>query len=102
MQTVQISEIVVGNNPRKFFDPAEMEAPTASIREKGSSSRFRSSLAGRRVPGCRWWSRYAAVKAAHGDDYPMPVVIKDLTTMKPKNWRSSKTFSGRTCRQRGS
>ena len=35
MQTVQISEIVVGNNPRKFFDPAEMEELTASIREKG-------------------------------------------------------------------
>ena len=79
MQTVQISEIVVGNNPRKFFDPAEMEELTASIREKGVIQPIlvRPLLDGgyQVVAGGR---RYAAAKAAHGDDYPMPVVIKDL------------------------
>jgi len=79
MQTVPISEIAVGNNPRKYFDPAEMEELTASVREKGVIQPIlvRPLQAGgyQVVAGGR---RYAAAKVAHGDDYPMPVVIKEM------------------------
>jgi len=76
---IPLSQIVVGNNPRRFFDPAEMNELVSSVREKGViqpilvrplNDGFQVVAGGR---------RYAAAKQAHGDDYEIPVVVRDLT-----------------------
>lgn len=78
--TVKLGKIRRGRNPRKYFDPAEMAEITESIRINGviqpilirpiEDDEF-DLVAGER--------RYLGAYAAHGADYDMPVVIKDLT-----------------------
>jgi len=75
-----LKNIVTGNNPRGYFDEKEMNELTESVRVNGivqaitvrplSDGTF-AIIAGER--------RYRAAKAAHGDDYPMPVLIVDCT-----------------------
>ncbi|CAM5535526.1 Nucleoid occlusion protein [Thauera mechernichensis] len=76
---IPLSKIVVGNNPRRFFDPAKMNELVSSIREKDViqpilvrplNDGFEVVAGGR---------RYTAAKLAHGDDYEIPVVVRDLT-----------------------
>ena len=76
---IAIARIIPGNNPRRYFDPAAMNELVSSVREKGviqpilvrpMNDGFQVVAGGR---------RYAAAKQAHGDDYEIPVVVRDLT-----------------------
>ncbi|WP_354678318.1 PRTRC system ParB family protein, partial [Cupriavidus plantarum] len=82
--TVVVGKIRPGRNPRKYFDPAEMAELTESVRvngvlqsllirpvEEDESGREYEVVAGER--------RYRAALSAHGEDYPVPVIIKAMT-----------------------
>lgn len=67
-------------NPRKFFDPATMTALEEAIRAAGGvlqpilvrrmDDQYFGIIAGER--------RYRAAKAVYGDDYRMPITVKDV------------------------
>jgi PRTRC genetic system ParB family protein len=77
---IMIKYIVRGDNPRKYFDPKELAELTESVRVQGinqpilvrplENGRFKI-IAGER--------RYRAALAAHGDEYEMPVMIRDCS-----------------------
>jgi len=83
--TLALKKIHVNFNPRKYFDPAEMEELTASVREKGVIQ----PIVVRRVEdgghelviGGR---RYKAAFEAFGEDYEIPVVIRDIDEFEAK------------------
>ena len=77
---VKIKDIVRGDNPRTYFDQKELDDLTASIKTQGvnqpilvrplENGQFKI-IAGER--------RYRAALAAHGEDYDMPVLIRDCS-----------------------
>lgn len=77
--TLPLSRIVQGNNPREYFDPIQMAELEGGIREHGviepiivrpcGEGRF-EIIAGER--------RWRAAGNVFGQDYPIPVVIKDV------------------------
>ena len=77
--TLPVCKIVQGKNPREYFDPAEMTELEDGIRAVGvlepivvrpvSGTDLYEIIAGER--------RWRAAKNVFGDDYDMPVVIKD-------------------------
>lgn len=79
-ETASLSRIRPGKNPREFFDEAEMNELAESIRSYGvlqpilvrpaSEAGAYVIIAGER--------RYRAAKAVFGDDYEMPIVVKDF------------------------
>ena len=78
--TVPCSRIVQGRNPRTFFDPAEMAELETSIRAQGvlqpilvrpSQNGTFEIIAGER--------RWRAASNTHGNDYEMPVMIREMT-----------------------
>lgn len=77
---VKVKLLVRGNNPREYFDPKEMEDLTASVREHGINQPILVRPIGdgqyQIIAGER---RYRAALAAHGDDYDMPVLIRDCS-----------------------
>ncbi|OUL80398.1 PRTRC system ParB family protein [Paraburkholderia hospita] len=83
--TLALKQITVTVNPRKYFDPAQMEELTASVREKGVIQPVivRSLAEGgfALVAGGR---RYKAAMAAHGEDYEIPVVVKEIDEVEAK------------------
>jgi ParB family transcriptional regulator, chromosome partitioning protein len=83
--TLALKHIQVSVNPRKFFDPAEMEELTASVREKGVIQpvivRTLAEGGYALVAGGR---RYKAALAAHGEDYSIPVVIREIDELEAK------------------
>ena len=77
---IKIKNLNRGNNPREYFDPKELADLTDSVREHGINQPIlvrpiRDGLyeiiAGER--------RYRAALAAHGEEYDMPVLIRDCT-----------------------
>jgi PRTRC genetic system ParB family protein len=78
--TIVVGKIHPGRNPRKYFDPAEMAELTDSVRENGVIQpiliRPLGDDAYELVAGER---RLRAAKAAHGDDYPIPVTIREMS-----------------------
>ncbi|CAN7768024.1 PRTRC system ParB family protein [Cupriavidus necator] len=78
--TIAVSKINPGRNPRKYFDSAEMAELTDSVRENGVIQpiliRPLGGDAFELVAGER---RLRAAKAAHGDDYPIPVTIREMS-----------------------
>ncbi|SAK57674.1 parB-like partition protein [Caballeronia temeraria] len=83
--TLALKHIQVSVNPRKYFDPAEMEELTASVREKGVIQpvivRTLADGGYALVAGGR---RYKAALAAHGDDYEIPVVVREIDEAEAK------------------
>ena len=78
--TIALGKIRAGRNPRKYFDPVEMAELTDSVRENGVIQPILiRPLDGDEFELVAGERRYRAAKAAHGDDYPMPVTIKALT-----------------------
>src|SRR3984893_18275479 len=79
-ETASLSRIRPGKNPREFFDEAEMNELADSIRSYGvlqpilvrpaSDAGAYVIIAGER--------RYRAAKAVFGDDYEIPIVVKDF------------------------
>jgi PRTRC genetic system ParB family protein len=78
--TLRLGDIKLGHNPRKYFDPAKMAEMIESVRLQGVLQpvivRPLDDGSHELVAGGR---RYRAAKEARGDDYPMPVVVKQLT-----------------------
>lgn len=77
---VKVKFLVRGNNPREYFDAKELEELTASVREHGINqpilvrpldNGLYEIIAGER--------RYRAALAAHGEDYDMPVLIRECS-----------------------
>jgi ParB family transcriptional regulator, chromosome partitioning protein len=83
--TLALKKIQVNFNPRKYFDPAEMEELTASVREKGVIQpiviRPLEDGGHELVIGGR---RYKAAFEAHGEDYEIPVVIREIDEFEAK------------------
>jgi PRTRC genetic system ParB family protein len=77
---VKVKFLVRGNNPREYFDPKELEDLTASVREHGINQPILVRSIGdgqyQIVAGER---RYRAALAAFGDDYDMPVLIRECS-----------------------
>lgn len=77
---VKVKLLVRGNNPREYFDPKEMEDLTASVREHGINQPILVRPIGddqyQIIAGER---RYRAALAAHGDEYDMPVLIRNCS-----------------------
>ena len=80
--TLPISRIVQGDNPREYFDPDEMADLEAGIRAAGGviqpivvRPRPDSDLFAIVVGERRW----RAARNVLGDDYQMPVLIKDVS-----------------------
>src|SRR6202158_2357092 len=80
-ETASLSRIQPGKNPREFFDEAEMNELAESIRSYGVLQPILVRPAGDVdgyviIAGER---RYRAAKAVFGDDYEMPIVVKDFS-----------------------
>jgi PRTRC genetic system ParB family protein len=77
---VKVKFLVRGNNPREYFDPIELESLTASVREHGINQPILVRPIGdgqyQIIAGER---RYRAAHAAHGDEYDMPVLIRECS-----------------------
>jgi ParB family chromosome partitioning protein len=79
-ETASLSRIRPGKNPREFFDEAEMIELAESIRSYGVLQPILVRPAGDAdvyviIAGER---RYRAAKAVFGEDYEMPIVVKDF------------------------
>ncbi|EPD43256.1 PRTRC system ParB family protein [Delftia acidovorans CCUG 274B] len=79
--TLPIQQIVQGKNPREYFDPDEMAELEEGIRAVG----VLEPIVVRPVAGTDLYEliagerRWRAAKNVFGDDYDMPVVIKDAS-----------------------
>ena len=79
-ETASLSRIRPGKNPREFFDEAEMRELAESIRSYGVLQPILVRPAGDVdayviIAGER---RYRAAKAVFGEDYEIPIVVKDF------------------------
>lgn len=78
--TLKLKFIRPGKNPRTYFDPVEMAELTASVTEHGVAQAILVRPIGNGlyeiIAGER---RYRAALAAHGDEYDMPVSIRECT-----------------------
>ena len=80
--TLPIRRIVQGDNPREYFDPDEMADLEAGIRAAGGVIQ---PIVVRPLPDSDLFAivvgerRWRAVRNVLGDDYDMPVLIKDVT-----------------------
>ena len=78
--TLPISRIVQGKNPREYFDPQEMSELEDGIRAYG----VLQPILVRPIPGSDLYEivagerRWRAAKNVFGDDYDMPVHIKEV------------------------
>ena len=83
--TLALKQITIAANPRTYFDAAEMEELTASVREKGVIQpvivRTLADGGFALVAGGR---RYRAAMTAHGEDYEIPVVVKEIDEVEAK------------------
>lgn len=83
--TLALKHITVSTNPRTYFDAAEMEELTASVREKGVIQpvivRTLADGGYALVAGGR---RFRAAMTAHGEDYEIPVVVKEIDEIEAK------------------
>ncbi|WP_354678146.1 PRTRC system ParB family protein [Cupriavidus plantarum] len=82
--TVVVGKIRPGRNPRKYFDPAEMGELTESVRVNGVLQSIlirpvEEDEGGREYEVVAGERRYRAALAAHGEGYPVPVIIKVMT-----------------------
>src|SRR5258708_18081076 len=80
-KTARLSRIWPGKNPREFFDEAETKELAESIRSYGVLQPILVRPAGDAggyviIAGER---RYRAAKAVFGDDYEIPIVVKDFS-----------------------
>ncbi|UEC01658.1 PRTRC system ParB family protein [Burkholderia vietnamiensis] len=79
--TLPIRQIVQGKNPRTYFDPDEMAELETGIRAVG----VLEPIVVRPIPGTNQYEiiagerRWRAAKNIFGDDYDMPVVIKQAS-----------------------
>jgi PRTRC genetic system ParB family protein len=77
--TLRLGDIRPGRNPRKYFDPAKMAEMIESVRQQGIIQpvlvRPLEDGSHELVAGER---RVRAAREAHGENYDMPVVIREM------------------------
>ncbi|MFM0092920.1 PRTRC system ParB family protein [Paraburkholderia sediminicola] len=77
--TIPLKHIKLGRNPRTYFDPKKMAELTESVRARGVDTpvivRPLNDVDFELIAGGR---RYRAAMEAHGEEYPMPVSIRDV------------------------
>jgi PRTRC genetic system ParB family protein len=79
--TVPLKRIRIGRNPRTYFDPKAMAELTESIRAHGVDTPILvrplvdEDFDYEVIAGGR---RYRGAMDAHGEDFPMPIVVKDV------------------------
>jgi ParB-like nuclease domain len=76
---IKLKQIREGNNPRTYFDPTEMAELVASVSEHGVAQAIlvRPKDGGYEIiAGHR---RYRAALEAHGEEYDMPVVVRECS-----------------------
>jgi ParB/RepB/Spo0J family partition protein len=77
---IKIKFIVRGNNPRTYFDPKELADLTESVRVQGINQPILVRPMGdgtyEIIAGER---RYRAALAAHGEEFEMPVMIREVS-----------------------
>lgn len=77
--TILLKHIKLGRNPRTYFDPKKMAELIESIRERGVDTpvivRPLNDVDFELIAGGR---RYRAAMDAHGEEYPMPVSVRDV------------------------
>jgi ParB family chromosome partitioning protein len=79
-QTIAVSRIKQGKNPREYFDPHEMAELEAGIRQYG----VLQAILVRPIPGTDDFEiiagerRWRAAKNVFGDDYEIPVTIMEV------------------------
>ncbi|KFC72619.1 MULTISPECIES: PRTRC system ParB family protein [Massilia] len=76
---IKLKHIREGNNPRTYFDPTEMAELVASVSEHGVAQAIlvRPKDGGYEIiAGHR---RYRAALEAHGEEYDMPVVVRECS-----------------------
>lgn len=77
--SIKVGNILPGRNPRGYFDPSEMTELEESVKSKGVLQpilvRPRDSGRYEIVAGERRWR---AAKKVLGDDYEIPVLVRDL------------------------
>jgi PRTRC genetic system ParB family protein len=83
--TLPLKAIVVRSNPRKYFDPTEMAELVASVEAKGVCTpvivRLDEDDVVVLIAGER---RYRAAMIAHGEDYEIPVTLKEVDEAEAK------------------
>ncbi|WP_429289891.1 PRTRC system ParB family protein [Paraburkholderia sp. CI3] len=79
--TAPLKRIKLGRNPRTYFDPKAMAELTESIRAHGVDTPIivrpvvEDNFDFEVIAGGR---RYRGALDAHGEDFPMPIVVKDV------------------------
>ena len=79
--TAPLKRIRIGRNPRTYFDPKAMSELTESIRAHGVDTPIivrpvvEDDFDYEVIAGGR---RYRGAMDAHGEDFPMPIVVKDV------------------------
>jgi ParB family chromosome partitioning protein len=79
--TASLNRIRLGRNPRSYFDPKALAELTESIREHGVDTPIlvrpvtEDGFDYEVIAGGR---RYRAAMEAHGENYAMPIVVKDV------------------------
>jgi PRTRC genetic system ParB family protein len=79
--TAPLKRIKLGRNPRTYFDPKAMAELTESIRAHGVDTPIivrpvvEDDFDFEVIAGGR---RYRGAMDAHGEDFPMPIVVKDV------------------------
>lgn len=79
--TAPLKRIRIGRNPRTYFDPKAMSELTESIRAHGVDTPIivrpvvEDDFDYEVIAGGR---RYRGAMEAHGEDFPMPIVVKDV------------------------
>jgi ParB family transcriptional regulator, chromosome partitioning protein len=77
--TLPLKHIKLGRNPRTYFDPAKMAEMVESVRVQGVLQPIIvRPLEGDEYEVVAGGRRYRAAMEAHGEDYAMPVVVKEL------------------------
>lgn len=75
---VRLGDILPGKNPRRHFDQAEMEELIESVRAKGIVQPILVRPVGDQYQVVAGGRRHQAAKIAHGDDYDMPVHVREM------------------------
>jgi len=76
---VKVSQIIPGLNPRKFFDPKEMAELESSILAQGIIQPISVRPVGDKYEIVAGERRWRAAKTVHGEDYEIPVFIREMT-----------------------
>ncbi|CAG4913851.1 PRTRC system ParB family protein [Paraburkholderia gardini] len=84
--TLPLKHIKLGRNPRTYFDPAKMAEMIESVRVQGVLQPIIvRPLDGDEYEVVAGGRRYRAAMEAHGEDYAMPVVVKELDEVEARS-----------------